>query len=254
MCTVVVLVRPGHPWPVTIAANRDEQLARAWDPPAAWWPDRPDVIGGRDRSAGGTWMALHRADGVAAAVLNRPGTLGPLAGKRSRGDLPLLAVSRGSAAAGAAAIGALDSAEWRGFNLVVADRSGAFFLRGTGLGRPAVERLPDGVSVVTAHDPNDLDSPRIARHLPRFAAAGGPEPGDRPGEWPGDWPRDWPGDWKDWPRLLGDREGGPQEQLDIAPRGGFGTVCSSLLALPAEGPPVWLFAPGRPSGTAFAAV
>jgi len=238
VCTVVVLVRPGHAWPVTIAANRAEQLARSWDPPAAWWPDQPEVIGGRDRSAGGTWMALHRTDGVVAAVLNRPGTLGPLAGKRSRGDLPLLAVSRGDAAAGAAAVGALDSAEWRGFNLVVADRSGAFFLRGTGLGRPTVDRLPEGVSVVTAHDPNDLDSPRIARHLPRFAAAAAPEPND----------------WKDWPRLLGDRAGGPQEQLDIAPRGGFGTVCSSLVALPEEGPPQWLFAPGRPGETPFAAV
>ncbi|MBN8898751.1 MAG: hypothetical protein J0H35_11290, partial [Rhodospirillales bacterium] len=87
-------------------------------------------------------------------------------------------------------------------------------------------------------DPNDLESPRIARHLPRFAAAAAPEPGD----------------WKTWPRLLGDRSGGLQEQLDIAPRGGFGTVCSSLLALPAEGPPVWLFAPGRPGETPFTAV
>ena len=29
MCTVVVLVRPGHSWPLMLAANRDEQLARA---------------------------------------------------------------------------------------------------------------------------------------------------------------------------------------------------------------------------------
>lgn len=234
VCTVVVLIRPGHAWPVTLAANRDERLDRAWDPPAAWWPDYPGVIGGRDRSAGGTWMALGPA-GVVAAVLNRPGTLGPLAGKRSRGDLPLMAASHPTAEAGAQAVGALDAGLWRGFNLVVADAAGALFIRGEGQGRPAVERLPPGLHMVTAHDPNDLESPRIARHLPRFRAARAPGPGD----------------WGDWPALLGDRAGDGQQQLDIDPRGGFGTVCASLIALPAAAPPVWLFAAGRPHDAPF---
>ena len=91
MCTVVVLIRPAHAWPLVLAANRDEMLNRAWDPPAGHWPDRPGIIAGRDRSGGGTWMGVNR-DGVVAAVLNRPGSLGPAAGKRSRGELPLLAL------------------------------------------------------------------------------------------------------------------------------------------------------------------
>jgi len=176
VCTVIVLIRPGHPWPVSLAANRDERIDRTWDPPAAWWPAHPGVIGGRDRSAGGTWMALGPT-GVVAAVLNRPGTLGPEAGKRSRGDLPLLAASQGSAEAAAQAVGEVETGLWRGFNLVVADAAGALFLRGTGQGRAHVERLPPGLHMVTAHDPNDLESPRIARHLPRFRAARPPEAG-----------------------------------------------------------------------------
>ncbi|MBX6746998.1 MAG: NRDE family protein, partial [Acetobacteraceae bacterium] len=159
MCTVILLRRPGHAWPALIAANRDERLDRAWDPPAAWWPDRPGVIGGRDRSAGGTWMAANPA-GLVAAVLNRPGSLGPAPGKRSRGELPLLALEHGSAAAAAAAIAALPAEEWRPFNMLLADRREGFFLRGTGTGRPEVEPLPAGVSMITAHDPNDLSSPR----------------------------------------------------------------------------------------------
>ncbi|MDR3537741.1 MAG: NRDE family protein [Acetobacteraceae bacterium] len=234
MCTVVVLIRPGHRWPVALAANRDERVDRAWDPPAAWWPEHPGVIGGRDRSAGGTWMALGPS-GVVAAVLNRPGTLGPEAGKRSRGALPILAVSQPTAAAGAQAIAALDAGLWRGFNMVIADAAGALFVRGTGQGRPVVEPLPAGLHMVTAHDPNDLQSPRIARHLPRFRAATPPEPGG----------------WHDWPALLGDRGGGAQSQLDIDPRGGFGTVCASLVALPADAPPIWLFAAGRPHAAPF---
>jgi hypothetical protein len=38
------------------------------------------------------------------------------------------------------------------------------------------------------------------------------------------------------------------------PRGGFGTVCSSLLAIPRAGPPVWLFAAGPPHEAPFQAV
>ena len=136
MCTVVLLFRPDHAWPVVLVANRDENVDRPWDPPAAWWPGQPDVIAGRDRTAGGTWMGVNR-HGLTAAVLNRPGSLGPAEGKRSRGELPLRALEEATAEAAAHAIVALDAGQWRGFNLVIADRRGAIFVRGTGQGRPA---------------------------------------------------------------------------------------------------------------------
>src|SRR6266568_2551447 len=119
MCTVVVLFRPLHAWPVILLANRDEQLDRAWDPPAAWWPDHPGIVAGRDRTAGGTWMGVN-ANGMTAAVLNRPGSLGPAAGKRSRGELPLLALAETTASAAIDAVASLDAGQWRGFNLVIA--------------------------------------------------------------------------------------------------------------------------------------
>ncbi|MDN3566993.1 NRDE family protein [Paeniroseomonas aquatica] len=236
MCTVLLLHRPGHAFPVLIAANRDERLDRAWDPPAAWWPDRPGVVGGRDRTAGGTWMAASCA-GVVATVLNRPGSLGPAPGLRSRGELPLLALAAGTAAAGVAALGRLPAAEWRPFNMVVADAAGAWFLRGTGQGRPAVEPLGSGLHMVTAHDPNDLASPRTARHLPRFRAAPVPRPET--------------GDWAAWEALLADagQEGGAAAALRVPPIGGFGTVSSSLLAIGRDGGLDWRFAAG-PAGAA----
>ena len=225
MCTVVVLIRPTH---VVLAANRDERIDRAWDPPNRWWPDRPGVIAGRDRTAGGTWMGLNR-HGVAAAVLNRPGTLGPAEGKRSRGELPLLALDHPTAASATAAIGSLDAGVWREFNMVIADRTGAWFVRGLGAGAPQAESLEPGVSMITAHDPNDFDSPRTARHLPRLRAA---EPAD-------------PLDWSGWRAILADRSGSPAQQINVVPRAGFGTVCSSYVIL-GPGTPLWLFAPGPP--------
>jgi hypothetical protein len=236
MCTVILLHRPGHAFPVLIAANRDERLDRAWDPPAAWWPSQPMVVGGRDQTAGGTWMAASRT-GVVATVLNRLGSLGPAPGLRSRGELPMLALAAGNAAAATAAIARLPAAEWRPFNMVLADAAGAWFLRGTGHGRPAALPLGPGLHMVTAHDPNDLASPRTARHLPRFRAA--PEP------------RPEVGDWQAWEALLADsgHDSGMAEALRVPPTGGFGTVSASLLAIGRDRQIIWRFAAG-PAGEA----
>lgn len=217
-----------------LAANRDEMLARAWDAPGPWWPG---VIGGRDREAGGTWLGINR-HGLVAAVLNRPGSLGPAAGKRSRGELPLIALARPDAAAAADALARLDAGEWRAFNLVLADRTGAVFVRGLGEGHPEPLALPSGLAMVTAHDPNDLDSPRVARHLPRFRAAAPPDQDE----------------WRAWRALLADRSGEAGEQLNVTPRAGFGTGSSSLIALPRAGAPVWLFAPGPPHAADYVPV
>jgi hypothetical protein len=234
MCTVVLLIRPGHALPLLLTANRDEMLNRPWDPPATHWPDRPDIIAGCDRSAGGTWMGLNRC-GIVAAVLNRPGSLGPAAGKRSRGELPLLALDHSTARTAAEAIATLDASAWRSFNLVIADRAGAYFVRGLGHGRPEAVPLAPGLHMVTAHDPDDMTSPRVARHLPRLRAARAPELGD----------------WTAWQAIIADSSGPAGEQINVVPRGGFGTVCSSLLALPADGPPIWLFAAGPPDRAEF---
>jgi len=230
LCTVVLLRRPGHDWPLILGANRDERLDRAWDPPAAWWPGHPGVVGGRDRGAGGTWMAAGPS-GVVAAVLNRPGSLGPAAGLRSRGELPLLAAGAESAAAGASRILALPVDAWRPFNLVVADTTDAVFVRATGAGRAECFPLANGVSMVTAHDPNDPGSPRIARHLPRFRAADAPAPA-------GD-------DWSAWASLLADDSihRAVDDTLRVPPTDGFGTVSTSLLAYDAAARRRWRFAP-----------
>jgi hypothetical protein len=179
---------------------------------------------------GGTWMGINR-HGVVATVLNRPGTLGPAIGKRSRGDLPLMALEHNSAAAAAEALAGLDAGLWRGFNMVLADPTGAWFVKGVGRGQPQAEPLPPGVSMVTAFDPNDLESPRTACHLPRFQAA---EP-----------------TWAAWHAILADSRGDPAEQINVIPRAGFGTVSSSFLMLPAVGHLAWLFAAGPPHEAAF---
>jgi hypothetical protein len=93
MCTVVVRWYAGAP--VQLLALRDELVGRDFDDPGTWWPDRPDVVGGRDRVAGGSWCVTRLASGVTALVLNRPERRVAAAGAPSRGVLPLLAVEHG---------------------------------------------------------------------------------------------------------------------------------------------------------------
>ncbi|WP_144184034.1 NRDE family protein [Elioraea rosea] len=236
MCTVVISHRPDAAWPIAIAANRDEMLDRPWDPPAAHWPDRPGVVGGRDRLAGGTWMAMR--GGTVAAVLNRPGSLGPAEGFRSRGELPLLALGHGTAARAAEAMASLPARAWRPFNLVVADRAGAWLIIGDGDGTLAAARLGEGVSMVTSIGLDEAGTPRARRHLPRFRALPHPAPSTADA----------------WAEALGatDAEAGAGRRggLTIPPDLGYGTVAASLVFLPRDDTPaVWLFAAG-PAGAA----
>jgi len=93
VCTVVVSWAPQAP--VLVLALRDELVGRAFDDPGPWWADQPDVHGGRDRTAGGSWCVTGVATGVTALVLNRPQRRFAAAGAASRGVLPLLAAAHG---------------------------------------------------------------------------------------------------------------------------------------------------------------
>lgn len=248
MCTLVILRRPEHRWPLLIAANRDEMANRPWKPPGRHWPDRPDVVAGLDELAGGSWLGLNDA-GVVAGILNRVGSLGPAPGLRSRGELVLEALDHADALAAASALSHLDPRAWRPFNMLVADDRDAFWIMSLGGEGPrdiAVAPVPDGLSMLTARDLDDLASPRIRHYRPRFLAAPVPDPDA--------------GDWRAWIALLGGREAGPgsgeEGAMTIARADGFGTSSAALIALPAADVaeprrPIWRFAAGAPDRAEF---
>jgi hypothetical protein len=245
MCTLIVLRRPGNEWPLLVAGNRDEMRDRAWSPPGRHWGDRPEVVAGLDRLGGGSWFGLNDS-GVVAAVMNREGTLGPEPGKRSRGELVLLALDHPEAATGAQALADLDPKAYRPFNLFVGDPTSAFWLRHTGAGAGIeVFEVGPGFHMLTARDLDDPGAARIRIHLPRFRQAAVPDP--------------LAGNWAAWQSLLGDRyysqHDGPHAALNLEFPGGFGTVCSQILAIPRypgfHSEPVFLFAGGPPDRARF---
>ncbi len=247
MCTVVILRRPGHRWPLILAANRDEMADRPWRPPGRHWPDRPEVVAGRDELAGGTWLGINDT-GLVAGVLNRRRSLGPDALLRSRGELPLEAFDHADAVDAAAALADLDARAYRAFNMVVVDNRDAYWIKGLGPRagpKVQVDEIPEGVSMLTSGELNDRSSERIARFLPRFESAPAPDPERE--------------DWAAWAALLAVREDGPENGREramcVVTDTRFGTLSSSLIALPAADSlglrPLWRFCDGRPGEAPF---
>jgi Transport and Golgi organisation 2 len=233
MCTVLLLLRPQHRWPLLIGANRDERLDRAFQPPGRYWTDAPHVVAGRDVLGGGSWFGVND-DGVVATIVNGMDRLGPLAGKTSRGELVLRALREADAARAAAAVGALDAERYRGFTLIVADRHAAFALS-SDEHAIRVGALAPGHHMVTPDGCDAVGSPRFDAHFPAFRDAPPPDPA---------------GDWSSWIELLRHADDAdPHRAMTVVTDSGFGTVCSTLLALPGSPlePPVVLFADGPPT-------
>jgi uncharacterized protein with NRDE domain len=114
MCLIALAHLASSRFPFVLAANRDEEYARP-SHAAAFWEDAPEVFGGRDAVAGGSWLAVTR-NGRFAAVTNLRGAI---ARSRSRGELvsgfvmsdtePLLYAQ------------SLDVAQYAGFHLLVGE-------------------------------------------------------------------------------------------------------------------------------------
>lgn len=68
MCLILFALDAHPDDALLMASNRDEFFHRPASA-AAWWPDAPDILGGRDLQAGGTWLGMRR-DGRIAALTN----------------------------------------------------------------------------------------------------------------------------------------------------------------------------------------
>ncbi len=238
MCTVLVLLRPGDDWPLLVATNRDERLERAFDPPGRYWPQAPGVVAWRDRAGGGSWLGLND-EGVVATLVNAHDELGPLAGKASRGELVVRALAEPGAAAAARALGALDAARYRGFTLLVADRSGAFVLSGDGAAL-RTDALAPGHHMLTPEGCDVAGAPRVRAYLADLRAAPPPRPAA--------------GDWAGWTALLRREDAAdPHHAMTVVTEHGFGTVASTLIGVPAApgAAPALLVASGPPTRAGY---
>ena len=162
MCLIVVGWRVRPDYPLVVAANRDEFYARP-TAAVARWPGAPQVIGGLDLEAGGTWLGITDA-GRFAAVTNvrEPGMA---KGRLSRGALTRNFLTSGLSASEYAA--QIDHAQYSGFNLLLGDGESLLYCSNRD-GKP--RRLEPGVYGLS-NQLLDSPWPKLLAARERFAEA-----------------------------------------------------------------------------------
>ncbi len=237
MCTFVLHLdeRSGA---IAIAANRDEAYDRPSDPPLVLEPS-PRLLGGRDRIAGGTWLALRdEPPRRAVALLNRREHEPPAAG-----GAPAPRLSRGLIALEAARVESLErlpsvladrvrTFPVAPFTLLALEAGRGYALAFEGSELRAAPILP-GLHAWTHGDADDLHDERVRRVL---AAARAAPTAPLSAFFEGLLP------------ALSSHDGGRPVCLHGE---SYGTVSSTLLALPPDGPALWRFAAGPPCRTPF---
>ena len=259
MCTALLSIEPGQP--LLLAGVRDELMDRLWEPPGQHWPDLPDLIGGRDLLAGGTWLAVSPGHHRASCVLNARGQLAPPGSRLSRGVLPLRAAAGQPIDKDALAntdpfhliTAEPDRALWQSWDgHVLTERTlgpGLHFAVNSGLAAdliPLGQQTPAEPSASQAENGRAHELGRIAHFLPRLKAATRPNPlpikEGQPGQsGPAGAGQPVQAAWAEWlPLINGDGLGTEDDRALIVRRdlgGGriWGTTSISLVALSTSG-------------------
>lgn len=165
MCTLLLGWRVPGVAPLLLAANRDEDPARPSDGPRVLHGS-PRVVGGRDRRAGGTWLAIRERSAIVAILNRRTATEPPAPPSRpvpSRGLLALDVAAAGDGhprALAAAARLLLAADAYAPCSLVVAGPEAAFAIHHRGGREAATLEITPGWHVITHEDLDDRTEPR----------------------------------------------------------------------------------------------
>ncbi|XP_023746668.1 uncharacterized protein LOC111894802 [Lactuca sativa] len=117
MCISVFLWQAHPLYPFLLLLNRDEYHIRPTEP-LHWW-EGGKILGGRDVTAGGTWLASS-GEGRVAFVTNVR-ELNSISTAKSRGDLPIRFLQSKKNTMEFAEEIAKEADEYNGFNLIIAD-------------------------------------------------------------------------------------------------------------------------------------
>ena len=168
MCLILLAWQTHPKYPLVVAANRDEFFARPAQA-AAFWPDAPEILAGRDIEAGGSWLGVSREGRFAALTNFREGGKNQV-GAPSRGALVSDFLSaRNKSPAPEIYLSALAGGGglYNGFNLFAGDRHHLGYYSNRG-GAPCL--LSPGVYGLSNHL-LDTPWPKLSAAKEAFAGA-----------------------------------------------------------------------------------
>ncbi len=124
MCLITFAYNSHPTYKFILAANRDEFYVRPTST-SNWWEDQPNILGGRDLEAMGTWMGINK-NGRFAAVTNYRDLSNIMPNAKTRGDLPTdFLKGQETPEAYTKKIHAIGK-QYNGFNLIVLDEEMAY--------------------------------------------------------------------------------------------------------------------------------
>ena len=129
MCLIIFAYHSNPHFPLVVAANRDEFFARP-TAQAALWTDQEygqQILSGRDKRAGGTWLGTTQ-NGRFAAVTNIRDPIQAQRRARSRGDLTRQYLTGDDSPKQYCDRLAQNYGQFAGYNLLVGDSSSLFYV------------------------------------------------------------------------------------------------------------------------------
>lgn len=156
MCLILFAVNAHPNYPLIVAANRDEFHDRP-TAPAHYWEDYPEILAGRDLSAGGSWMAITRQGRFAAVTNVREPPQATRPNQLSRGNLVSEFVMGQSSAEDYLNQVLCEADRYTGFNLIVGERDQLWYCTNrSGSAHSAPQQIAAGVHALSNAA---LDSP-----------------------------------------------------------------------------------------------
>jgi len=164
MCLIFLSINNHPTYKLIIAANRDEFYQRQTTA-ANYWTDHPEIIGGRDLEASGTWMAM-----------NKNGRISMVTNYRDLKNLKQRAPSRGALVSNFLTSEKnekeyLEEIEMRanqynGFNLIVGNADALWYLSNY---KKGIERVSDGIHGLS-NSLLDTPWPKVEQGKKKFEA------------------------------------------------------------------------------------
>src|SRR5882762_5340586 len=162
MCLIFISLNNHPTYKLIVAANRDEFYGRK-TAPVTYWEDHPDIVGGRDLEAMGTWMAMTKSGKIAMVTNYRdPKNINPKAPTRGKlvSDYLIQPVSPERYLKDLEPRGK----DYNGFNLVLGDAARLFYFSNYGQG---ILKIEDGFHGLSNHL-LDTPWPKVTRVKEKF--------------------------------------------------------------------------------------
>lgn len=162
MCLIFFSLNNHPKYKLIVAANRDEFYNRR-TMPMAFWNDAPQIVGGRDLEASGTWMAMNRNGKISLVTNYRdPAHINPKA--PSRGQLVSDYLLNGDSPDQYLSKILPHAKQYNGFNLLVGNTDKLWYLSNYGNG---IQALTPGLYGLSNHL-LDTPWPKVERGKEKF--------------------------------------------------------------------------------------